>query len=98
MTRKIDILSVEADILRRVAEKVVISNVAWLDDGVQRREDAEAGVDPGQVSVMVKRAAGQLDQELTLIILNTLGRATPGVIGLSLMFGLVSDDLATAKP
>ena len=96
MTGKIDILSVEADILRRVAEKVVITNVARLEDGVQRREDAEAGVDPGQVSVMVKRAAGQLDQELTL--LNTLGRATPGVIGLSLMFGLVSDDLATAKP
>ena len=50
MTGKIDILEVEADILRKVAEKVVFTNIAWLEDGVQRVEDAEAGVDPGEVS------------------------------------------------
>ena len=50
MTGKIDILGVEADILRRVVEKVVITNVARLEDGVQRGEDAEAGVDPGKVT------------------------------------------------
>ena len=74
MTGKIDILGVEADILRRVVEKVVITNVARLEDGVQRGEDAEAGVDPGQVRVVVTRAAGQLDQELTF--LNTRDHAT----------------------
>ena len=47
MTGKIDIL-VEADNLRRVAEKVVFTNTARLEDRVQRGEDAEAGVDPGK--------------------------------------------------
>ena len=50
MTGKIDILEVEADILRKVAEKVVFTNIARLEDGVQREEDAEAGVDPGKVT------------------------------------------------
>ena len=50
MTGKIDILKVEADILRKVAEKVVFTNTARLEDGVQRGEDAEAGVDPGKVT------------------------------------------------
>ena len=48
MTGKIDILEVEADILRKVAEKVVFTNTARLEDRVQRGEDAEAGVDPGK--------------------------------------------------
>ena len=47
---KIDILDVEADILRRVAEKVVFTNTARLEEGIQRVEDAEAGVDPGKVT------------------------------------------------
>ena len=47
MTGKIDIL-VEADNLRRVAEKVVFTNTARLEDRVQRGEGAEAGVDPGK--------------------------------------------------
>ena len=37
MTGKIDILEVEADILRKVAEKVVFTNIARLEDGVQER-------------------------------------------------------------
>ena len=51
MTGKIDILEVEADILRKVAEKVVFTNTARLEEGIQRGEDAEAGFDLGQVSV-----------------------------------------------
>ena len=50
MTGKIDILDVEADNLRRVAEIVVFTNTARLEEGIQRGEDAEAGVDPGKVS------------------------------------------------
>ena len=53
MSRKIDILDVKADILRRVTEKVVFTNIAWLEDGVQGGEDAEASVDLGKVSVIV---------------------------------------------
>ena len=66
VTRQIDVLDVEADIPRRVAEELVFTDVSRLEDGVQGGEDAEAGVDLGQVSVEVTRAAGQLDQELTL--------------------------------
>ena len=50
MTGKIDILDVEADKLRGVAQKVVFTDTARLEDREQRREDAEAGVDPGKVS------------------------------------------------
>ena len=50
MTGKIDILDVEADKLRGVAQKVVFTDTARLEDGEQRREDAEAGVDPGKVT------------------------------------------------
>ena len=58
MTGKIDILEVEADILRKVAEKVVFTNITRLEDGVKGGEDAEAGVDLGQVSVIVTGATG----------------------------------------
>ena len=74
MTGKIDILEVKADILRKNAEKVVFTNIARLEDGVQRGEDAEASVDLGKVSVVATGAEGQLDQELT--ILNTRDHAT----------------------
>ena len=50
MTGKIDILDVEADKLRGVAQKVVFTDTARLEDREQRREDAEAGVDPGKVT------------------------------------------------
>ena len=53
VTRKIDILNVEADIPSRVAEEVVFTDVVRLEDGVQGGEDAEAGIDLGQVSVEV---------------------------------------------
>ena len=53
VTRKIDILNVEADIPSRVAEEVVFTDVVRLEDGVQGGEDAEAGVDLGQISVEV---------------------------------------------
>ena len=53
MPGEIDVLDIEADILRCVAEKVVFTNIARLEDGVQGGEDTEAGVDLGQVSVVV---------------------------------------------
>ena len=45
--RQIDVLDVEADIPRRVAEELVFTDVSRLEDGVQGGEDAEAGVDLG---------------------------------------------------
>ena len=57
-SRYIDVLDEEAEILRRVAEKVVFKYIARLKDWVQGGEDTRAGVDLGQVSVVVTTEPG----------------------------------------
>ena len=91
MAGQIDVLDVETHVLRRVAEEVVLADVVRLEDGVEGREDGEAGVDRRQRGVEVTGAAGQLDQVLTLGI-NT--RAHIHIAHSLVVLSLMTADLA----